>query len=145
MSGSFSSIVRANDVANRLFDASFYLSNNTDVAGALPRFFSSASQHFTQFGKFEIERTSLALFNAQAYIAANLDVANFLGSRPGFSAFDHFIQFGVVENRGTGTFAGNFNSVAYLAANADVAAAVGPNGFFRSAFELATRRIVTGS
>ena len=133
MSGTFSSNSSANAVGVRLFDAAFYLNNNADVLAAVSRGQTTAQQHFVQFGRFE-NRAPTSFFNAQAYVASNPDVANFLGTRPGFTAWDHFINFGVVENRGTGVFSGNFNGAAYLAANPDVQAAV-TSGVFRSAFE----------
>lgn len=133
MSGTFSSNPSANAVGVKLFDAAYYLNNNADVLNAVSRGSITAQQHFIQFGQFE-NRNPGSFFDAQAYVAANPDVAAALGRVPGLTAWSHFINFGVFENRGTGTFSGNFNAAAYLAANPDVQAAI-TAGTIRSAFE----------
>lgn len=110
------------------FNASYYLSNNADVVAAISRGqFTSALDHFQKFGKYE-NRMPNGSFNGAQYLINNPDVAQYVGSQNAtglkFSAYDHFVLFGVAEDRNSGVFSGSFNETAYLAANADVAAAV---------------------
>jgi len=119
-------------MANTLqFDATFYLTQNPDVAFAISRgTIASAQEHFNQFGRFE-GRNPNAFFDVTYYLTANPDVA---AAR--VNPLEHFLTFGAKEGRLTNAnldtaidsdgnnLANEFNATAYLAANSDVAAAV---------------------
>ena len=75
--------------ATYFFDSATYLQNNTDVLSAIARGqFSSALDHFTQFGRYE-NRSPNASWNATQYMIDNSDVANAVGSGRIASAWDH--------------------------------------------------------
>ncbi|MCL1466235.1 hypothetical protein LAY41_17740 [Argonema galeatum A003/A1] len=103
-----------------LFDESFYLSSNLDVATAVSNgSFSSGIDHFNKFGRFE-GRDPSALFNTSFYLEQNSDVAVAVASRQ-IAAFDHFEDFGKFEGRDPSNL---FNTSVYLKRNPDVAVAV---------------------
>jgi len=67
----------------------------------------------------------MAIFNEEAYLAANLDVAQAVNKGEFLSGWQHWSLFGEAEGRtlAPATY-GTFNESAYLAGNPDVAAAV---------------------
>jgi len=123
------------------FDSTYYLQQNPDVAAAISRgFFSSAEDHYNQFGRFEA-RDPNAYFDTSFYLSQYPDVA-----AAGVNPFQHFLTFGAMEDRFTNAtvanlidgdgngFANEFDNAAYLAANADVAAAV-TAGVFKDGYQ----------
>jgi len=117
--------------ASALFDESYYLATNTDVAaakaiGAL----STGYNHFIQFGVLEGRNPSI-LYKESFYLNANPDVAAAVTARTFTSGLLHFLQFGHLEGRDPSAL---FDQSDYLLTNPDVATAVG-QGIFRSGFE----------
>ena len=103
-----------------LFDESFYLSNNLDVARAVASdAFSSGFDHFNRFGKFE-GRNPSALFNTKFYLQQYNDIAIAFEKKQ-INPYDHFQEFGRFEGRDPSVF---FNTRTYLEQNLDVAIAV---------------------
>jgi hypothetical protein len=127
---------QAKTFSQRLFNETFYLSNNPDVLQAVSLGLTTAFEHFSTFGHRE-NRPLLPFFNTQAYLTANSDVAN-ATTQPGWvSAWNHFVLFGILEGRspnGTTGFTGLFDNTKYLAQNPDVNTAVS-GGAFRNGFE----------
>ncbi|MEM1278516.1 MAG: Calx-beta domain-containing protein [Cyanobacteria bacterium P01_H01_bin.152] len=112
-----------------LFDASYYLAQNSDVAAAVGNNLDAAYQHFVQFGIKE-GRNPSALFNEGRYLEQNPDVAQAV--KAGFiaSGLEHFLLSGHKEQRDPSQM---FDQSDYLTNNPDVAAAVA-QGFVDSAF-----------
>lgn len=107
--------------SSMLFDESFYLATNPDVAQAVTNGnFASGFDHFSRFGELE-RRDPSALFDTSYYLEENLDVAGAV-ERNEVTAFDHFVQFGEKEERNPSPL---FNSEYYLLKNPDVAAVIG--------------------
>ena len=85
-----------------------------------------STQYIPGFGHIALSWTAPdpgnvpALFNWQAYLAANPDVAAALGSNP-VAAWNHYLDFGVYEGRTDG----NVDIQAYLAQYPDLAARYG--------------------
>lgn len=105
---------------NDLFDAEFYLANNSDVAAAVNSEEIDALQHFQDFGQFE-GRDPSTFFNTQFYLTRNLDVAEAITRGTVKSAIAHYLQFGQFEGRNP---IPQFNSSLYLEQNSDVAKAI---------------------
>ncbi|KQO86660.1 hypothetical protein ASF36_24695 [Methylobacterium sp. Leaf90] len=93
-----------------LFNPTFYLSQNPDVAAAG----RDPLVHYNEDGWRE-GRLPNALFDTYGYLAANPDVL-----RSGMNPLDHYAQYGAREGRDPSLF---FDNEFYLAANPDVAAA----------------------
>jgi glycosyltransferase involved in cell wall biosynthesis len=93
-----------------LFDPSWYLAQNPDVAkaGAEPL------THYIQYGAAE-GRNPNPFFDTRWYLAQNPDVAE-----AGVEPLTHYIQYGAAEGRNPNPF---FDTRWYLAQNPDVAAA----------------------
>lgn len=103
-----------------LFDESYYLVENPDVAAAVAAGdFSNGFEHFNLFGKLELRDPS-ALFDTSEYRGINTDVAAAIEAGI-TTAFDHFLNFGQFENRNPQPL---FDTGFYLARNPDVAAAI---------------------
>jgi sugar lactone lactonase YvrE len=99
-----------------LFDETFYLENNSDVALAVKEgVFSSGLEHFMEFGRFEARDPS-EFFNTYFYLNKYSDVLTAV-QRGQFTAFDHFITNGQVEKRDPVSW---FNTSLYLQKNPDV-------------------------
>lgn len=113
-----------------LFDSTFYLSNNPDVATAVADGEIEALPHFEKFGQFEGRDPSL-FFNTQFYLAQNPDVRDAITQGKIDSAFKHYLQFGQFEGRYP---IPQFEESIYLEQNPDVADAVGRD-VFNSAYE----------
>ena len=104
-----------------LFDNSYYLANNPDVANAVAAgVFSSGLQHFELFGQFE-RRDPSAFFNASFYQAQYPDVADAVSQGSVLSEFQHFLTAGQFEGRDP---IAEFDTAYYLQQNPDVAAIV---------------------
>lgn len=103
-----------------LFDNTYYLQTNPDVAEAVARGqFASGLDHFNRVGKYE-GRDPNPLFNTSYYLETNSDVAGKV--TPGvFAAVDHFLRFGQFEGRNPHPL---FDTNYYLANNPDVATVV---------------------
>ncbi|MGE5658898.1 MAG: PPC domain-containing protein [Actinomycetota bacterium] len=103
-----------------LFDNTYYLETNPDVADAVARGqFTSGLDHFNRVGKFE-GRDPSPFFNTSYYLETNTDVAAKI--KPGvFSAVDHFLRFGQFEGRNPNPL---FDTNYYLTNNPDIATAV---------------------
>ncbi|MBD2042153.1 SBBP repeat-containing protein [Microcoleus sp. FACHB-672] len=81
----------------QIYDEAFYLANNPDVKRDVEAgVYRYGFEHFIRNGQFE-KRDPSALFNTQYYLATNPDVAEDV-SRGG-SAFNHFVRYGILENR----------------------------------------------
>lgn len=102
-----------------LFNLTWYLDHNPDVAEAVSQGLIDAFNHFEQFGKAE-GRSAGPLFNAQEYLANNPDVAEAV-ARGEITAYDHFIANGAGEGRSPISL---FDQEFYLNQNPDVAAAM---------------------
>lgn len=112
-----------------LFNETYYLRMNPDVAEAVARGLMTAQEHFDLYGKFE-NRSPSPFFDPSLYLRANPDVAEAVSN--GFiNAFEHFMSFGMYEGRAASNF---FNPSVYATANSDVSAAVAA-GMFKSMFE----------
>ncbi|MFD1625775.1 calcium-binding protein [Azospirillum griseum] len=105
------------------FDEAYYLRLNPDVAsgwGAAP------SLHYERYGRFE-GRNPNAGFSEAYYLFQYPDVAAAVRAGSFASGYDHWINFGLGENRSPdGVFAGE---TVYLRAHPDVAAVVAADGF----------------
>jgi VCBS repeat-containing protein len=119
-----------------LFDESFYLFNNPDVAEAVRQgIFTSAFEHFIQSGQFELAsnpgRNPHPLFDEAVYLARNPDVADAVRQGIFPNGFQHFIQFGQVElaNIPSRSPSALFDEVFYLDNNPDVLSAVKAKSF----------------
>ncbi|NEQ47522.1 MAG: hypothetical protein F6K00_29860 [Leptolyngbya sp. SIOISBB] len=112
-----------------LFDASYYLAQNPDVAAAVGNNLDAAYQHFVQFGIKE-GRNPSALFNEGFYLAQNQDIAQAVAGGLIRSGLEHFLLFGHKEQRDPSQM---FDQSDYLTNNPDVAAAAA-QGFVDSAF-----------
>jgi len=124
------------------FDASFYLSQNPDVAAAISRgTIQSAEQHYNDFGRFE-SRNPNAFFNTAFYLAQYPDVAS-----ARVNPFQHFLANGAAEGRltnatekaaidlnGNGSAGDDFNAAKYVADYPDVGTAIA-NGTLKSAYQ----------
>ncbi|MBW4679414.1 MAG: SBBP repeat-containing protein [Microcoleus vaginatus WJT46-NPBG5] len=85
------------DARLQIYDEGFYLENNPDVKRDVEAgVYRYGFEHFIRNGQFE-KRDPSALFNTQYYLATNPDVAEDV-SRGG-SAFNHFVRYGISENR----------------------------------------------
>lgn len=120
-------ILIGDPLGNILFDESFYLSNNPDVAeavtsGVLPTGFN----HFFSFGQFEGRQPSL-FYNEGRYLAQNPDVAAAVAAGGFRSGFDHFLNLGFFEGRDRRTQL--FHEGFYVNTYSDIAAAVSNNVF----------------
>ncbi|MBD1862995.1 MULTISPECIES: cadherin-like domain-containing protein [Trichocoleus] len=114
-----------------LFDESYYLATNPDVALALASdAFTSGLDHFTRFGRLE-GRDPSAFFDTKYYLSTNPDIGVAIAAGTIPSAIDHFVQFGQTEGREPIFL---FDSNYYLAKNPDVAQAVAA-GIFSSAYD----------
>jgi hypothetical protein len=115
----------------QLFDESFYLSNNPDVAAAVNAgALGSGFEHFVLYGVVE-GRSPSTLFNEQFYLDSNPDVQQAVSNLSLSSGLQHFLQFGHTERRNPSS---QFIQEDYLTRNPDVDAAVTAGGI-GSAFE----------
>ncbi|SDG60344.1 calcium-binding protein [Thalassobaculum litoreum] len=115
------------------FDELGYLAANDDVAAAVAvGMFSSALEHYTQFGRYE-ERSGVASFpfDERYYLDAYSDVAEAVMGGSFSSGLDHYQRVGHAESRDP---TAAFSSAYYLTRNPDVATAVA-RGQFASAYE----------
>ncbi|NER32609.1 MAG: hypothetical protein F6J93_00765 [Oscillatoria sp. SIO1A7] len=89
----------ASNGAAELFDESYYLANNTDVAAALAGgAFKSGREHFILYGAAEGRNPSES-FDTIYYLEQNSDVAAALVSGAIASAFGHYLRSGRSEGR----------------------------------------------
>ena len=108
---------------NGVFDQSYYLANNSDVAQAVSSgFFSTAFDHFQRCGQFE-RRDPSAFFDTSFYLGNNSDVATAVNAGL-FTVVQHFVQFGQIERRDPTIF---FDTSFYLDSYSDVGTAVNNN------------------
>ena len=118
-----------------LFDESYYLSQNLDVAIAVDAGLRpSGYQHFLTDGLSEGRNPSI-LFDEDYYLAQYPDVADGLNDPNGIfdSGLEHFLLTGHEEGRNPSPF---FSQDDYLAANPDIAATLASdNSPIQSAFE----------
>ena len=114
-----------------LFDETYYLSQNPDVAEAV--FFGdfdSGWDHFVTVGVSE-GRSPSVLYNEQFYLANNPDIASAVSTDLFNSGLEHFLQYGHKEDRRSSAL---FDVNAYRSANPDVVNAVN-QGLLTSVFE----------
>ena len=102
-------LLRTTHAMDGLFDSSFYLTHNPDVAAGTDLY-----QHYLAFGWHE-GRNPNALFDTNYYLAQNPDV-----KAAGADPLLHFEQYGWKEGREPSLL---FSDAKYLAANPDVKAA----------------------
>jgi hypothetical protein len=103
-----------------LFDNTYYLQTNPDVALALANGkVASGFDHYQRFGKAE-GRDPNALFDTQYYLETNTDVATAVAEKK-ITAAGHFIRFGQFEDRNPNPL---FDTKFYVANNPDVSAAI---------------------
>mgnify|MGYP006266878981 CR=1 FL=1 len=127
-----------------IFDESFYLSANPDIAAAVASgAFASGLAHFQQFGLFEGRTAVSSLYSEALYLQAYPDVAAAVASGALASGLQHFITAGEAEGR-LG-YLGLYNESAYLAANPDVAAVVAAGGLDSGFTHFVTSVLATGS
>lgn len=89
----------ASKSATELFDESYYLANNADVAAALAGgTFNSGREHFILYGAAEGRNPSES-FDTIYYLEQNSDVAAALVSGAIASAFGHYLRSGRSEGR----------------------------------------------
>jgi|GEM_PF-2905292 len=123
---------KGQNLVNELFDNSYYLAHNLDVATAVAKGqFKSGLDHFLQFGQFE-GRDPSVLFSNSLYLAENADVAKEVASGQVKSGFVDFVNSGLKAHRDLRML--SFDEGYYLANNSDVKAAVN-QGNFHSGFE----------
>ncbi|NET43662.1 PPC domain-containing protein [Okeania sp. SIO2B3] len=113
---------------NALFDTSFYLEINTDIAAAIEEGVLTAVEHFLRFGQFE-PRDPSPFFQNLFYIS-DPEFATTLESA-GLTPFEHYVRFGQFENRDSSFL---FDTDFYLAQNQDVVELLN-NGSFSSAIQ----------
>lgn len=114
-----------------LYDESYYLHQNPDVAAAVSSgLLSNGYTHFVNFGQYE-GRNPSTLYNEAFYLSQNLDVADALTGGFFESGFEHYALFGQQEGRSPSAV---FNETAYRTSNLDVNDAI-TNGQIRSGFE----------
>ncbi|VXD14722.1 putative alkaline phosphatase [Planktothrix serta PCC 8927] len=104
--------------ANGLFNESFYLAQNPDVAAAVASgVIVNGFQHFIESGQFQVRQPS-PLYDESYYLSTNPDVAQAVNSGAFASGFQHYINIGQFENRNPSVL---FDSTYYLNENPDVA------------------------
>ena len=113
---------------NALFDRSFYLETNTNVAAAIEEGRLSAVEHFLKFGQFEFRDPS-PVFNTAFYLS-NPEFAKGLESA-NLTPYEHFIRFGQFEFRDPSIL---FDTGFYITENPDVVELLN-NGVFPSAIQ----------
>lgn len=115
----------------KLFDETFYLQSNPDVAAAVSTgSLASGYQHFVIHGLVEGRNPSI-LYSELFYLTSNPDVQTAVRSGIVRSGLEHFLNIGHQEGRNP---APGFNQNDYLTQNPDVAAAIN-SGEVQSAFE----------
>ena len=117
-----------NRYPNALFDRSFYLETNTNVAAAIEEGRLSAVEHFLKFGQFEFRDPS-PVFNTAFYLS-NPEFAKGLESA-NLTPYEHFIRFGQFEFRDPSIL---FDTGFYITENPDVVELLN-NGVFASAIQ----------
>ncbi len=114
-----------------LFDESFYLNQNSDVAAAVARGeFRSGLDHFLRFGASEGRNPSI-WFDSSTYLYNYPDVAHAIAVGFVKNGFEHFFKYGQYEGR---TPVSLFDSGSYLSLYSDVKDAIAV-GFVNSAYE----------
>lgn len=115
----------------RLFDETYYLSNNPDVQTVVSNGqYSSGYEHYINFGQFE-GRNPSTLYNENYYLTSNSDVANAVATGGFQNGFQHYITFGQLERRNPSSL---FNELDYLTSNPDVVSSIAVDEF-QSGFE----------
>lgn len=105
----------------RLFDETYYLSNNLDVQTAIfNKQYSSGYEHYINFGLRE-GRSPSSLYNEQYYLNSYPDVANAVAAGIYQTGFEHYVTQGQLERRNPSSL---FNELDYLANNPDVGSAI---------------------
>jgi len=100
-----------------LFNESFYLAQNPDVAAAVQSgVIANGFQHFIESGQFQVRQPS-PLYDESYYLSTNPDVAQAVNSGGFASGFQHYISIGQFENRDPSFL---FNTAYYLDENPDV-------------------------
>ena len=114
----------------QIFDETFYLSNNPDVAaGVTAGTLSSGYEHFVGFGLAEGRDPSI-LFDEAFYLETNPDVAQSVEDGLVANGLVHFLNFGSDEGRDP---SGVFDQEDYLTDNPDIAVAI-EEGLVQNAF-----------
>lgn len=102
-----------------LFNESWYLRNNPDIAAVVEAGVIDAFTHFQLYGRFE-GRSPDPAFDPGYYLESNPDIAAAVQAG-NITAYDHFVSYGANETR---SFVPYFDPVFYLQSNPDIAAAV---------------------
>ncbi len=101
-------------LSGTFFNASYYISNNTDVA---VNWVGTALNHYTLWGASE-NRAPNTWFNATEYRASYAD----LQSMDAVQLFDHYEDYGYREGRAPSSAYANFDEANYLETYSDLAA-----------------------
>ncbi|MCC7204036.1 MAG: choice-of-anchor D domain-containing protein [Phycisphaeraceae bacterium] len=118
-------------VAPNLYDESWYLAANPDIAAAVnDGTFVSGYAHFLDFGQAEGRKPN-AFYEEAWYLAHNPDVAADVGA-VWTSGYEHFVAMGQSEGR---SFSPYFDEALYLRLNLDVDAGPGGSHAWLSGFE----------
>ena len=109
-----------------IFDESFYLENNPDVAVAVDAgVFATGLDHFQQYGLAEGRVSVSPFYDEQLYFRANPDVEAAVAGGGFSSGLQHYINNGEAESRSPGAF----NELAYRELYPDVAAAIAEGSY----------------
>lgn len=105
-----------------LFDESYYLAKNADIAAAVRAGqFATGYDHFQRAGQFE-RRNPSAWFDTGYYLERNPDLASAAGKGQLPSPFAHYLGGGQYEGRLASPY---YDERFYRLANPDIAAAIG--------------------
>ena len=109
-----------------LFDETYYLDENPDVAAAVANGdFTYGYEHFLKFG-IEEDRSPSYYYDEDLYLSTYSDVEAAVANGTFSSGLEHYLLFGHIENRIASEL---FDPNDYLTNNLDVAAAVSGGGF----------------
>ncbi|MBE7380289.1 MAG: hypothetical protein F6J95_002625 [Leptolyngbya sp. SIO1E4] len=108
----------------KLFDETYYLANNPDIAAAVSQgAIASGYDHFVQFGWLE-GRNPSTLYDEAFYLSENQDVAQAVTDGIFRSGLQHYLASGHFENRDPSQY---FDADDYLLNNPDVQSAIDQN------------------
>ena len=113
----FPSVQKGSLRLETVFDETYYLQTNQDVANAVTNgFFESGFHHFYEFGWLEGRNPSI-LFDEAAYLTQYADIEQAVADNLFSSGFQHFALYGNSEGRDPNEL---FSQQDYLVANPDI-------------------------
>lgn len=83
------------------FDSNYYLKHNPNVGVLVYRNETTPFEHFTRVGQY-LGLTPSPYFDQANYLSANPDVRDAVSRGTIFSAYDHFVNYGIAEGRNLG-------------------------------------------